>query len=491
MAGTSEHSLSTRTLRGMFWAYGSYVGGRLLVLLSTAVLARLLDPDDFGVVALATLFMTLLDTISDLGVSQALVIVPDDEVEDRANTVFSFSVALGAVLTLVTALAAPLAALFFHQPELTGLLAVLGTNFLIRSFGTTHYALAQKRLDFRARTAAEFADVVIRGGTGIALALAGFGAWSLVLGYVIGAAALTVTINILSPFRPHPLRARREHLRSLLRFGGQLTGVDVISAVLGNLDYIFIGRVLGATSLGLYTLGFRLPELIVINLSSVAGHVLFPAFASLEREELAGAYLRSLRYILMVGLPLAAGLALLAKPFVLVAFGDQWGGSVVPMQLLTIFAFGVTVGIPAGTAYKAVGRADVLLKLAAPRAVMVVTLFLLFTSRGINAVAACQAVVAGIFTTVGILLAARLLGVGLRGMLAAAWPPACAAAVLSLVLLVVRAAIGEPLLVLLAGAVLGGAAYIGTLWLVERESVTYLVDTAFPGLARRRAAVSG
>src|SRR5438874_1505526 len=201
-----------------------------------------------------------------------------------------------------------------------------------QSVGTRHYALARRWLDFRSRTAAEFADVFIRGFASIGLAIAGFGAYSLVLGYVIGELALSVTMWVLVPWRPR-LRLERRQLTPLLGFGGALTGVDVFAAIQSNADYVFVGRVLGTAALGVYTLAFRLPDLIINNLTIVASTVLFPAFALVEREALRHAYLTTIRYTVMLALPLAVGLAILAEPFILAAFGEKWRGAVAPMQV--------------------------------------------------------------------------------------------------------------------------------------------------------------
>jgi PST family polysaccharide transporter len=462
----------------MLWAYGSYVGGRLLVLVSTAILARLLDPAAFGLVALALVFTALLESISDLGVGQALVIVRGEtDLRQRAETAFTFSLLLGAGLTLATVAIAPLAAQFFAQPALTALLAVLGTNFFLRALGSTHYALAQRQLEFRARTAAEVADVVVRGLTGIGLALAGAGAWSLVVGYLVGTATLTAVLWALVPWRPR-LRIRRAHLRDLVGFGGTLSAVSVIGAVIGNVDYAFIGRVLGPASLGLYTLGFRLPELIVVNLAIVAGEVLFPAFAAVDQRALADAFLISLRYTLMVALPCAAVLVVLAEPLVLAAFGDRWRGSIAPMRLLTLYALAVAVGIPAGTAYKAVGRAGVLLKLAIPRGVLLIAAVAVFVDRGIAAVAACQAAVAGLFAAIGIVLACRLLAAPARDLWAAAWPALASAGAMLVVMLPLEAALERPWPSLLAAGAAGSATYLAVLWRLDRRSLLRLRDMA-------------
>jgi lipopolysaccharide exporter len=470
-----DKRIGARTLRGAFWAYFSYVGGRLLILVATAILARLLTPEDFGVVGFALIFMALLETVKDLGLGQALVASKPEKVYERADTVFVAGLGLGVVMTGLVAALAPLAAAFFDEPRLLGILPVLGLNFLIRSVGATHYALTQKEMLFRTRTMAEFADVLVRGTIGVVLALAGAGVWSLVIGYVMGTIALVVALWVLVPWRPK-LRLDRAQLPGLLRFGGALTGVDITAAVTANADYVFVGKVLGPAALGLYTLAFRLPELAIVNVATVAGIVLFPAFANVERNALSHTYTVSLRYLLMLCMPVAAAVALLAAPLVELAFGPKWHGAVEPMRLLTIYAFAVTVGIPAGTAYKAVGRAGVLLKLAVPRTIMLVVGVAIFVSSGITAVAATHAVVAGLFSVIGILLAARLLDVRLSRLLRLGAAPLLATAAMSGVLIAVDWVFDSAWSTVLVAVPAGGAVYVALLALLAPDAVRDLRD---------------
>lgn len=479
MSSHASQGLGTRTVRGMLWTYGSYVGGRGLVLVSTAILARLLAPEDFGLVALALTFIALLETLSDFGVSQALVLVRDEETEDKAETVFVVSVAMGAGLTLLTAAAAPFAASFFDEPELIALLPVLGVNLLIRSFGTTNYALAQKRMDFRARTAAELADVVVRAFTGVLLAVAGFGAWSLVLGYLAGSVVFTVMLFVLVRWTPR-LRPKWSHLRGLIGFGGALTGVNVLAAVIANADYLVIASALGAEALGFYSLAFRLPELLILNLSVVAARVLFPAFATLDRESLGRAFLTSLRYSMILSLPLSVALVVFAGPLIEVAFSDRWAAAAAPMRVLALYTFSLTIAIPAGAAYKATGRAHVLLKLAIPRTIALVVAVVLFVDQGLVAVAVCQAAVACSFDVFGTVLAARLLGVGLPAIARAAWPAVAASTGLTAVMLGVNAVLDAPVPKLAVTALVGGATYLLLLRLVAPDILARLRTAAAP-----------
>ncbi|HMJ96712.1 MAG TPA: lipopolysaccharide biosynthesis protein [Thermoleophilaceae bacterium] len=485
MATDPSQSLGTRTLRGMFWAYGSYVGGRVLVLVATAILARILAPADFGLVALGLVFIEVLSTLRDLGVTQALVVVPEEDVEERANTVFTFSVLLGAILTLACVALSPLAAAFFDAPELIGLLSALGATFLVRALGSTHYALAQKRMDFRSRTAGEMADAVLRGVASVAFALAGLGAWSLVLGYIVGSAALTVVLWALVPWRPR-LQLRRDHLAPLVRFGGALTGVDIVSAANQNVDYVFVGRVLGAGQLGIYTLAFRLPDLLINGLTLVASSVLFPAYATLSRSELRSAYVRTIQYTVMLTLPVAIGLAILAEPLILATFGDKWKGAVAPMQVLVLYAFFPAITAPPGVIYKAIGRADILLKLALLRVPILVAAIALAVHSGIVAVALCQAGVALLFFFVTTSIATRMLDVGFGPLWTALWPPFAAGAGLAGVLLAVHGTVDSPVPTLLVGTLVGGLAYLGLLWILVPDSLRQLRE----GLLGSRAPAS-
>lgn len=471
-------SIGARTVRGMVWAYGSYVGQRVVVLASTAMLAHLLAPSAFGVVAVAMAMIAFLETLADLGLSQALVVVDDDEAAKRAPTVFVYCSLIGLALMVTAGVLGPAAASFFREPSLALILPVLGSTLAIRSLGATHYALAQKRLDFRLRMTAELADVGVRGLVGIGLALAGFGAWSLVLGYLAGAVVMTLTLWILVPWR---ISFRRSApLGSLVGFGTRLTAVNVIAAVIANVDYLFVGRVLGAEALGHYTLGFKLPELLIINFSVVSGRVLFAAFAAAERRSLTAGFLRSMQGTLTLCLPLAVGLIMLGDPLIGMAFGDQWAASVGPMRMLCIYALAVAVGIPAGTIYKSLGRADILLRLAVPRAVLAIGAIALTVRHGILAVALSQVAVAALFSGVGIALAVRMLPVPLGALLRTVWAPVAATGGMAVCLLAVLAAGLPAFATVAAGAALGALTYCAVLWRFAGAAIKEVYMLAVP-----------
>lgn len=484
MAPRPEQSLGSRTIRGMFWAYGAYVGGRSVVLVSTAILARLLTPADFGVVAIALVFMTFLETIKDLGLTQALIVSSPEEEAARAQTTFMWTIAMGAGLAILVSALAPLVAKFFGQSSLQAIIPVLALSFFVESLGSTHDSLARKRLDYRVRTVAEGADVIIRGATGIVLALSGFGAWSLVLGYLVGTIARTVTLWALVSFRPR-LRFTREHLGSLARLGGVLTAVDVGTAFARNLDYLFVGRVLGAASLGLYTIGFRLPELLIMNISVVAADVLFPAYSALASERRKSGFLLSLRYLAALVFPVGIGLALLAHPLVLALFGPHWYRSIAVTQVLVAFAVLSTLNIPAGTIYKVSGRAWILLTVQVPYLITLFLALLLFADRGIVAVALCMTACQLAGATASITIAGKMLAVPYRRIAGAMAAPLAAALGMGAVVAPIAVFVKARWPALIAGGAAGAVSYATLLWLLAPDIRGRLRELAASRLAAR------
>jgi lipopolysaccharide exporter len=467
--------LGRRAAQGAAWSYGSYVLNKAVSLAVTAVLARLLLPAEFGVVALALVVIAFLETLADLGLNQSIVIASDDEVQDRADTVLLAVLGLALLLAALSCAVAPLLAAFFEEPALTAILPVMAATFVVRAVGGTPYALAQRRMDFRTRTAAELSDVAVRGALSIALAVGGAGAWSLVLGSLAGAAARTSLLWLKVRWTPS-WRLRTAQVRPMLRFGGAVTGVSLLSAVIANVDYVAVSRELGTTALGYYTIAFRLPELLILNLSLVATGVLFPAFSTTRPEDLGRRLLVSLHYTAVVCVPLAVLLWVLADPLTAVLFGPAWAPAVPVMQVLSLYALATAVTVPWGSMYKAIGRADLLLKLAVPRTLLAVALVLLAAPHGLVAVGAAQATAASVFAVLGTLLALRHTGTAAARLWRALAAPVAGGATAGAAAVAAAAVLPSPGLTLIVGGTCGACAYAAALLLLAPTSVRQVRD---------------
>ena len=257
----SANRVFAGAVRGLVWTYASFAGSKLLVFVATVILARLLMPADFGQVAFALVVISYLDTVGDLGISEALI-YKQDRVEDAANITFIISLLTGAVWFLLILAMAPLAAAFFKDPACEPILRAMAWVFVITALGNTHDALLRRDLGFKQRAIPEFAQGLIKGIGSIVLALRGWGVWSLVWGHLIGAAVSTLALWLIVPWRPR-WQFAWDLARRMLRYGGQIVSVNVLGAITHHVDYLIVGRILGSAALGFYILAFRIPEVII------------------------------------------------------------------------------------------------------------------------------------------------------------------------------------------------------------------------------------
>lgn len=401
---------------GVLWQGLAQVVGKLVVLLTTVVLARLLVPQAFGLVSLALVLITYAEAFADAGVAQALIYLPRSRATLRAALVCSL--VAGVVLMLAAITAAPALAEFFRRDDVAPLTRLLAVSLLATSLGALPESLLRRDLLFRRLTVATVARVVVTGGVSISLALAGNGAWSLAWGTVTGSATYAAVTWLLLPDKPDLTvwRAHRSEVRQVLSYGVPVAGSSLLSKLIFNVDYLIVGRMLGAGALGYYTLAFRIPELAIINVFFVLSAVAFPMFSRLrgDKRSMGTAYLFSVRLYSLYGVSAGVGLAVLAPLAVPLLFGPRWESAVAPLVPLALYAACRSIGVGANEVYKALGRPGLALSLSLLRiAVLVPALILGARLDGIVGVAWAQvaASLAMAFLMQG--RAAQVLGLGL------------------------------------------------------------------------------
>lgn len=400
------------------WAFLATAGTRLVTLVSLAVLARLLAPREFGLLAFALVYITYAETVGDLGTAAALIYWKERR-EDAAQVTFAINAVMGVIWFAVTLLLAPAIAAFFRNPEAAGIVRLIAVGFLIKFLGNTHDALAQKDLRFRARAVPEVGLAVVKAGVSIALAAVGMGAWSLVWGHLAGLTAWTLGAWWIVPWRPRT-GFPRDLVAPMLRYGRGIVGVNVLAAVVHHADLAVIGRMLGPVALGLYQVAWKIPEATITVIIWVVAKVLFPAFSRIhDAGELRSVYLRALTWVSLVTVPIAATLAVLAEPLVRVFFGPKWAGAAPLLQLLAIQAGLRALGTHAGDVLKATGRTGLLVSYSAARAVVLVPALIVAAGFGVRAVAGTLVAVTAVTVTINIAIVMRILRFGVPDVLRA------------------------------------------------------------------------
>ncbi|HEY7855543.1 MAG TPA: oligosaccharide flippase family protein, partial [Terriglobales bacterium] len=358
-----------RILHGLFWASSSFVLGKALVFGSIMVLTRLLAPQQFGAVALATSALMVLEISGTLGLTSALIFEEKDTLA-AADICFWTTVAASLVEAIVGWWCAPALGRFFHEPALGPMVRALLVSLVLTALGNTHDTLLRRRLSFRAKLLPDLGMAGAKGGVGIALALLGWGAWSLIWGQVAGTLISTALLWWITPRVAHwqpgwPWRGRRWNgavARRLYSYAKHIYLLDSSSVLLTNFDSLTIGRMLSDYWLGFYALAFRIPEVMLLSVLNVITRVVFPALSRLqsERRALRATLLDTARYTALLTLPVAAGMGLLAGPIVFGIYGRHWGPAVGVLRVLALYAGIRCLSHHFGDAYKAIGRPDIL-----------------------------------------------------------------------------------------------------------------------------------
>ncbi len=333
-------SLTHRTLNAAQWRLTGALVGAVSQLGVSMVLARLLTPANFGVVALASIVIGFVQPFGDCGLGAALI-QRTTLTERHVRVGFTLSVLLGVVIAAALAGSAPYVAALMRNPEVTPVLEVLSVGFALARHGCRLGALLRRRLDFKRQFFIDMGSLLVGFcAVAVVLAIRGYGVWSLVwggLGQTLISALAQFAI-VRHPVRP--LLARSE-IRDLLDFGVGSASGAIVNYIALNSDNFIVGRTLGVASLGLYNRAYMLMNVPYTYGASAMSAVLFPAFAQIQDEQarVQRGYLLMTRLAGIVAAPTLGTLAIGAPHVVPALFGPQWVGAVVPLQILCLAGY--------------------------------------------------------------------------------------------------------------------------------------------------------
>jgi PST family polysaccharide transporter len=333
--------LKQRVVRGGIARLSGQVANLALRLGFTAVMARLLHPEDFGLVAMVVAVTGIYDLFTSAGLSLATV-QRASITEEQISTLFWINLIVGAVLCLMCVATAPLLVGFYHEPRLFWVTVVMGAGFLFSAAGIQHSALMQRQLRYVDLTMVELASLFVGYVFGIGLAAYGFGYWALV-GATVAIPAVSSALMWISSGWVPSLPRRRSDIRSLLGYGGTITLNNLIVYLAYNFDKLLIGRFWGPSALGLYGTAYQLANVPTRNLTGAVGGIAFSALSRLQEEpiRLKGYFLKGCSLLVSVTAPVTIFSALFANDIVLVILGPKWADAAAIFRLLapTILVF--------------------------------------------------------------------------------------------------------------------------------------------------------
>src|SRR5579883_223842 len=421
---TASSTLTQKTTSGVAWSGIFQIARQGLSLISVSVLARLVPPSAYGLIAMAVVLSNFFDSIRDLGTGNA-IIRELNPTERFVATLFWANCILGVFLAAcVYALSFPAAA-FFHQPALVAIIQVVSANFAIGSLGIVPSALLSRKMAFRQLGTAQFLAALLGTATAVTMAYFGMGVWSLVFGTLATTTATALLVWVYNPIRILWTLDFRI-IRSISHYTLNLSGFGVVNYFSRNVDNLIVGRFLGSSPLGFYQMGYTLMTFPLQNFSSMIAQVVFPAMAQVREHEerTRSAFIRTSVLIAFFTFPAMLGLFVTADPFVRSVLGAKW----LPVaSLLLVFApLGMLQSVMTvnGVIYNVKGRSDWQFAWGTFSGALYVLSFFLGLRWGIQGVANCYALMWLALLPINLMLPLKLLDLRFSTYLRNFWPVA-------------------------------------------------------------------
>ncbi len=356
-------NLQRKTVSALFWSFLQAFAQRAVQFVVGIVLARLLFPEQFGLIGMLTIFIAVIRAFLDSGFGAALIQKREISQTDICS-IFYFNIAVGAAAACLLSLAAPWIAAFYRQPILTPLTRALSLTFIIDSFAMIQSTLLTKEINFKTQTKVSVIAGILSGATGITMAVLGFGVWSLVAVQLSTAFYSAASLWFFSAWRPQLLFSFSA-LRGMFAYGSRLLFSGVLNQIFENIHLIVIGRLFSATDLGFFARAKNLTDIPSQTLAEMTGRVTFPVFCSVQDDpaRLKRGLKKALRVLAFVTFPVMIGLAVVARPLIQVLLTDKWLPAAPYLQLLCLAGALYPVHLMNLSVLQATGRSDLFLRL--------------------------------------------------------------------------------------------------------------------------------
>ena len=464
--------------RGVAWTAGVKWLSQLLTWPATLIVIRLLSPEDYGLVAMGSVYVTFVLLVNEFGLGSA-IIQHRDLTEDQIAQLYGLSVLFGlACFLLSMAVAYPLA-LFYRMPPVRLIVMALSINFFITSARTVPLALLTRDFKFHLAAVNEAVGAILQSVCLVLFAYLGFRHWALVIGFLIA----SLTTSILACVQ-HPHRIAWPRLRDIkgaVAYGSHLVGSRIAWYLYTDADFFIIGRVLGTTATGSYGFAWSFASLPLEKVTSLVGRVAPPVLSAVQNDLPAmRRYIASLSSaIALLTLPAGVGLGLVSREFVLVAAGPRWTAVIEPLRYLALFAAFRSLVPILSQAGNAVGLVKFVMRMSILAAVVMPISFLIGTRWGTTGVAVAWLIAYPIASAPLIITVLRAIGMSAHEYVAALWPSMSATLVMALAVVLIKQVIGNDASVyvrLAEQVAVGAAAYAATIFVFHRAELRTLVS---------------
>lgn len=360
----SSGSVLERSIKSGVWISAIKIGSRTSQILLLIVLARLLTPEDFGLMGIALLTLVATQQFTNIGIDAALIHEKAGDIDHYLDTVWVLEAGRGLLIFVVLFLSAPFIADFFSEPRAVPLIQVIGIAPLVHGLRNPAVVYFRKDLAFHREFVLQTSGSLTQFIVGVGYALISPTVWALVIAYVSADFIKSTISYLIHDYRPWPT-FERAIAAELIHYGKWITGSSIIYYIYSRGDDAFVGWYLSATALGFYQYAYQLADTPATEVSTAISSVTFPAYSKLQENplQLKQALLGATRFTVFITFPMAFGIALIAPSFVPVVLGDDWRPMIVVLQLLAVYGLLHSMTRNFGSVWKAIGRPDLITKL--------------------------------------------------------------------------------------------------------------------------------
>jgi O-antigen/teichoic acid export membrane protein len=480
-------NLRAKAINGVVWSATQTWGVRVISFLVMIALARLVAPEAFGLVAYASVFIALAQIFVDQGFSDAIVQFSKLD-RGHLDTAFWISVLIGCLLSIVSALASPIIAAFFREPQLAPVIRWLSPIFLLSALSSVQQASLRRALAFKALMVRSLAANLLSGVIAVIMAFYGFGVWSLVAKLLIAAFVNALMLWQVSDWRPG-FRISMEPFRELFIFGINIVGGNIVDFISVHSDDFLIGYFLGPVALGYYTLAYNLLIVTTDLLISVPNAVAFPLFSSIHANSsgIQQAFNQVILLQSMVAFPIFLGIASLSSELIVQLYGSQWIASVPVLTLLMLIGVVRSAMYIYSSVFRAAGKPSWRFWIYLLTAVLNVIGFVLAVRMGIVAVAVSYVVVSYLLMPIYFFMIRKLIGVSIRSHLRQYGPAVVNSLIMVVVVYVFKLIMGEQVILiarLCMLAIIGAITYVLALRWTYQPAYRQILNVAQSAMGR-------
>lgn len=381
----SEQTLKQATTKGLFWSSVERFSNQGVQFVFSIILARLLSPSDYGIIAMVTIFFAVAQSFVDSGFSNALV-RKTDRVEEDLSTCFYFNIGVGIIAYIVLFLIAPLVANFYNQPILSPIIRITGLEVMLNSLCVVQQALFTIKIDFKSQAKITLSATVISGIVGILLAYQGYGIWALVWQGVASSIVRMGLLWLMSKWRPRK-GFSKSSFNYLFGYGSKLLASGLLDTIYNNIYPIVIGKFYNPAQLGNYSRALGWAQLPSANITSILQRVTFPVLSAIQDDtlRLQNSYRRLLKLSAFIVFPLMMGLAAIASPLIRVILTAKWDGCVLYLQILCFALMLYPIHAINLNLLQVKGRSDIFLRLEIIKKIIGVVILIITIPLGITA----------------------------------------------------------------------------------------------------------